>query len=216
MEEKMLYVVFSATPLKIGSMIRTVTGEKYNHVSISFSPSLKTLYSYARYYKKAPLYGGFVKENAERYQNKGKTADVFVCAIPITCKQCQILKKQLVSMAENHEQYRYNILSAALAPMSKRVIVPGCFTCIEFVTSMLSQILPSVSAEKFYSIEDLRRILLKYAVYSGPFPNIDGRSFDEVYEKPMGFIKAVALSANLELWFIGAFLRRKSSKGKKL
>ena len=73
MEEKKLYVVFSATPLKVGSMIRTVTGEKYNHVSISFSPRLKTLYSYARYYKKAPLYGGFVKENAERYQNKGKT-----------------------------------------------------------------------------------------------------------------------------------------------
>ncbi len=207
--DKVLYVVFSTTPLKIGSMIRAVTGEKYNHVAISFTPDLKRLYSYGRYYKKAPFYGGFVRENAARYQNNGKIADVFVCAVPISKKECFKLKNKLKYMAENHEKYRYNILSAATAPLSKRIMISNCYTCIEFVVSVLSEIIPEISSDKFYSIEDLRCILKAYEFYRGPYPNLTANSFDEVYEKQMKILKALKLSVNTQLWLIKEYLKTK-------
>jgi len=207
--DKMLYVVFSATPLKVGSMIRVVTREKYNHVAISFSDNLSKLYSFSRYYKKAPLYAGFVREKAERYHNNGKIADVFVCAIPISKDNCIKLKNKLRYMAENHKRFRYNILSAALAPLSKRVMISNCYTCIEFVVLMLSEILPEISSKKFYSIEGLRCILKDYAIYKGPYPNISIRSIDINYERPMKMSKVFTLSAANQLWLIKEYLKAK-------
>lgn len=207
--DKLLYVVFSTTPLKIGAMVRAVTGEKYNHVAISFSPELKKLYAYGRYYKKAPFYGGFVRESAERYHHNGKIADVFVCAIPISKNQCFKLKSRLKHMAENHEKYRYNILSAATAPLSKRVEIANCYTCIEFVVSVLSEIMPEISSRKFYSIEDLRRILKKYEFYRGPYPDLTENSFDEIYEKQMKILKILTLSVGTQLWLIKEYLKTK-------
>lgn len=214
MKQKKLYVVFSATPLKIGSMIRTVTREKYNHVAISFDPCLRNLYSYARYYKKTPFYGGFVKEKASRYMHQNKIAEIYVCAIPITYKQCRLIKEKLYYMIENYRRYRYNMFSAAAAPFSKRVFVPGCFTCVEFVISILSEIMPEISANRFYSIEDLRQILIDYGMYKGPFPNILNHFVDENYEKQIGIIKNIKLSAESEIGLLETFLTKgKHRKG---
>ena len=215
MKKKMIYVVFSATPLKMGSMIRTVTREKYNHVAISFDPCLKNLYSYARYYKSTPFYGGFVKEKSSRYIHRNKIAEIYVCAVPITEGQCKLVKKRLFEMIKNHRQHRYNILSAAVAPFSKRVFVPGCFTCIEFVTHILSQIMPEISPYRFYSIEDLRRLLVDYGVYKGPFPNINNHIIDENYERRIGIVKNLKLSATSEIGLIGTFFNKnRARKGK--
>lgn len=204
----MLYVVFSATPLKVGSMIRTFTREKYNHVSISFDPQLKTMYSYARYYKKTPLYAGLVKETPARYKNAGRTADICVCAIPMSKEQCLAVKERIKHMCLRSEQCRYNLLSASVALFSRRVFVPHCFTCIEFATHILSMICPQVYANRFYSIEQLRQLLLDYEVYRGPFPGIGENEVDEVYEKDVGFADVCRLSARGEMELLKAYFHR--------
>ena len=207
MQDKMIYVVFSATPLKVGSMIRTVTREKYNHVAISFDPKLKTLYSYARYYKKAPLYGGLVKEKAARYKNNGKTADICVCAIPLSQELCRAVNKHLSDMCRFQKDCRYNLLSASLALFSRRVFVPHCYTCIEFVTHILSMVCPEVYAGGFYSIESLRQLLIENEIYSGPFPDIENE-IDEVYEKDVNFFDICQMSYNGQKELIKAYLNR--------
>lgn len=207
MQNKMIYVVFSATPLKMGSVIRAVTREKYNHVSISFDPQLKTLYSYARYYKKAPFYGGLVRETSARYKNNGNIADILVCAIPISPEQCRCVKKRLRQMLERSRQCRYNILSASLALFSRRVLVPNCYTCIEFVTHIISMVCPQVYASGFYSLDKLRQLLSEYEIYSGPFPNI-GDEVDENYERDVDFFDICRLSFNGEKELIKAYLKR--------
>lgn len=207
MQNRMIYVVFSATPLKVGSIIRVFTGEKYNHVSISFDPKLKTMYSYARYYKKAPLYAGLVKETPARYRNDGRTADICVCAIPMSKEQCRAVKRRLHQMCCRSQECRYNLLSASLALFSRRVFVPHCYTCIEFVTHILSMVCPEVYAGGFYSIEALRQLLIKNEIYSGPFPDI-GDETDEVYEKDVNFFDVCRLSYNGEKELIKAYLNR--------
>ncbi len=207
MQNRMIYVVFSATPLKVGSMIRTFTREKYNHVSISFDPKLKTLYSYARYYKKTPLYAGLVKETPARYKNGGKTADICVCAIPMSKEQCRAVKRRLIQMCRRSQECRYNLLSASVALFSRRVLVPHCYTCIEFVTHILSMVCPEVYAGGFYSIEMLRQLLIGYEIYNGQFPDA-ANEIDEVYEKDVNFFDICRLSYNGEKELIKAYFNR--------
>lgn len=212
MKEKRLYVVFSATPLKMGTMIRTVTGERYNHISVSFDHKLRKMYSYARYYKKAPLYGGFVCEKPSRYKNNDKTADVFVCALPITAQQCLDIKKRLRLMSRNPKQYIYNFYSAALAPFSRRVFVPNCFTCVEFASHIISMVCPLVKADRFYSVEQLRRILSPYLVYLGPFPDIEQYNLDSEYHKHIPLYDVCRLSLRSEVDLFDAFFTSKVLK----
>ncbi len=180
-KNRLLYVVFSATPLKMGSMIRSVTREKYNHVSISFDPELKTLYSFARHYKNAPLYGGFVRETPARYKNNGKIADIFVCALPITENEFLETKEQIKMLAKS-KSCHYNMFSAATSIISHRVFIKNCYTCAEFAVNILSGIVPEISENGFYGIEDLRQILKDYEIYSGKFPDVVNES-DPDYER---------------------------------
>ncbi|MGN0978699.1 MAG: hypothetical protein ACI4PH_11640, partial [Faecousia sp.] len=71
---KYLYVLFSATPYRMGYWIRRVTGEPYNHVAIATEETLRELYAFARKYYRAPFYGGFVREHPSRYHHNGVTA----------------------------------------------------------------------------------------------------------------------------------------------
>ncbi|MBQ8338498.1 MAG: hypothetical protein IJY33_05070 [Oscillospiraceae bacterium] len=191
---KRLYVIFSATPLKMGTIIRTATGERYNHVSLSLDRCLGKMYSFARHYKSTPLYGGFVCETPARYRHKGKTAEIFVCALPISEEQHSELSQKFADMEKEHHQYYYNLFSAALAPLSLRFPVKNCFTCAEFAAQIISSVYPKVRADKFYSVDDLRQLLSDFAVYYGAFPNSKDSRPDLSYEEQIPFRKVCRLT----------------------
>ena len=191
---KRLYVIFSATPLKMGSIIRTATGERYNHVSLSLSPRLEKMYSFARRYKSTPLYGGFVCETPARYRYNGKVAEAFVCALPISEQQHCELSQKFNEMEKSAHQYYYNLFSAALAPLSVRFPVKNSFTCAEFAAYIISKVYPMISADKFYSVDDLRQLLSDFAVYYGDFPNIKDSHPDLSYEEQIPFRKVCRLT----------------------
>ena len=70
--DNVIYIVFSSTPTGMGRLIRLATRNQYNHVSLSFESDIQKLYSFARYHRTIPLYGGFVVESVLRY---GSLAD---------------------------------------------------------------------------------------------------------------------------------------------
>lgn len=207
MENRMIYVVFSATPLKIGSMIRVITRGEYNHVALSFEKDLSKLYSYARYHKKTPFYGGFVEESAARYRHKNKVAKIYVCAIPLPGKVYDKIKERIDDMLASPKKYKYNMFSAAAVPISKRVHIDGCYTCIEFVVSILSMALSDISKNEFYTIESLKKRLSKYLIYKGPFPN-SSPDIDEVYEKKIPLHRAAYLSARMQARLLSDYISR--------
>ena len=47
-----VYVILSATELKMGKIIRFLTRYKYNHVSITLDDELRYMYSFSRYHKR--------------------------------------------------------------------------------------------------------------------------------------------------------------------
>lgn len=177
--QKYLYVLFSATPYRIGRCIRFVTGEPYNHVSIATEEDLRECYGFARHYYQTPFYGGFVTERPCRYCHNGNISKVRLYRLPLTQLQWQKLSGMLEHMRSHSERYLYNHLSALTAPMHLKVPVRDAFTCAEFVVTVLSSLGFDFDARRFYTIGGIAKRLSDYHVYSGRFPTVgdEDRSF---------------------------------------
>lgn len=169
-EPKYLYVLFSATPYKMGRMIRRVTGEPYNHVAIATEENLRDLYAFARRYYNTPFYGGFVTEHPSRYHHNGITADVRLYRLPLTSRQWEILQELLTKMRKRADRYLYNHLSALAAPLRIKVRVRDAFTCVEFAVNVLSALGFDFDPRKFYTVGDIADRLGAYHIYTGAFP----------------------------------------------
>lgn len=180
-QQKYLYVLFSATPYRMGYWIRAITAEPYNHVAIGTEESLCELYAFARRYYHTPFYGGFVSEHPCRYRHNGVTADVRLYRLPLTDAQWDTLQTLLERMKQQPERYLYNHLSALAAPFHRKVTIRDAYTCAEFTVSVLQQLGFDFNARKFYSLGSIAKKLTPYHMYDGVFPahaQEDGSFFD--------------------------------------
>lgn len=170
MENSYIYIVFSSTPYWIGSVIRRITREPYNHVSLSLDEDLNRMYGFARRHYRTPLYGGFVREYPSRYRIQAKTADICLCKIPVSPRQYTDLESFLSRMEENKGHYIYNHLSALSALTRKRIMAKDAFTCVEFCVYVLHELGLDVDPTQFYTVCDLQKLLQQYVVYTGTMP----------------------------------------------
>lgn len=91
---KQIYVVLSATPTKIGKMIRYFTKSTFNHASLSLTRDLSEMYSFARYRAHNPFVGGFIQEFPQRLTlGKQEEVHIKVFEIPISHKQYNNIKE---------------------------------------------------------------------------------------------------------------------------
>lgn len=164
---KSIYIVFSATPGKMGRFIRTVLHGQYNHVSLAFDEDLSTMYTFARFHVNTPLYGGFVRESLRRYVRRGKPADLKICRLTIPEDTHQQLYDWVNAMEDRNQQYIYNIYSAVFAPLHIRLLIRDSYTCAEFVGDALSVTDLNIPKGKFHSLKELERILDPYTIYDG-------------------------------------------------
>lgn len=168
--QKYIYVLFSATPYRMGSWIRYVTGEPYNHVAIAMEEDLSILYSFARRFYRTPFYGGFVTERPDRYRHKGITADIRLYRLPVTELRWRKLKASLLDMQDHAQHYLYNHLSVLAAPIHRKVPIQDAYTCAEFVVSTLNNMGYDYDPDRFYSIAQIAEPLEDYHIYTGKFP----------------------------------------------
>ncbi len=177
--QRHLYVVFSATPYRMGKFLRLVMRGTYNHVSISPFVDLSELYSFARYYRNTPFWGGFVKESSARYIHHDQTAAVRICAIPVSEEQYHLAEARLAAMKKQMSKYSYNLPSALCVPIHHRVQLHNSFTCVEFVTDFLLHChVGEIEENRFYTLPDLEKCLSPYTVYEGSFPDAAANTED--------------------------------------
>ena len=200
MENKYIYVVFSSTPYAVGKLIRLFTGEAYNHVSISLDRDLKQMYGFARRYYRLPLYGGFVKECVSRYHIKGNSANVRICALPVTADQFDRLRRELSAMYENRDRYLYNHFSVLSTLVRRPVRLRDAYTCVEFGVEVLRGLGIQLDPERYYSVGDLEKLLRPYCVYTGPIPETDLYDAAFFSPKPLPHPLLTTLSAMLALF----------------
>lgn len=196
MSQKNLYVVFSATPYRMGKAIRMVTHFEYNHVALALSET-GSLYSFARKYSNVPLCGGFVQESPLRYRNRDRRARILVCRVPVTETQHETVANHLRAMQQEERRYLYNLFSAAAAPLHRRVPLPRSYTCVEFVVALLgmADVLTEEERSRFWSISALMKHLAPFEVYRGPFPKLEKcRWKNDTFPRRRGTFAVAALT----------------------
>lgn len=197
MPQKNLYIVFSATPYRMGRAIRAVTHFEYNHVSLALSET-GSLYSFARKYGNVPLCGGFVEESPLRYRNRGRRARIFVCRVPVTEEQHAAVVRRLHAIKRERQRYVYNLFSAAAAPLHRRVNLPRSYTCVEFVVALLAEsgVIPAEEKGQFWSISALMKRLAPFGIYHGPFPKLESSHWkNDTFPHRRSHLAAVALTS---------------------
>ncbi|MBR6729636.1 MAG: hypothetical protein IKL80_05700 [Clostridia bacterium] len=179
MTQQYLYIVFSATPYKIGKLIRRFTGEEFNHVSLSLDKNCTKMYSFARRYYRHPFYGGFVRESPARFNPNGLKTKVCICALPVTEAQYHTLTNLLQAMEKKQAHYLYNHLSTIGAVIHKPIPVADAYTCVEFCIKILNSLGVDVNPKQYYSVGNLQKCLASYVVYRGTMP--PGTAEDNAY-----------------------------------
>ena len=154
-----LYLIFSVTPFKTGTFIRAMTHWQYNHVAVAFDKDLKEMYTFARYYRSVPLYGGYIY--------KKKTAYVKICEVPVREDGYRLVKDYIDAINDYPAEYIYNIFSAITVPLKKRVLIRNAFTCAEFAIQILSMAGTEIERDRFYAIDELADFFDSYTVYEG-------------------------------------------------
>ena len=130
---KKIYVIFSATDLKIGQMIRFVTRNRYNHCSICLSEDLKRFYSFSRVYRSNPLIGGFVVESPLRYTLSSRTG-LKIVEVEVTDEAYRRVKELIGYMGRNAftcAEFTREILKAAGIAVPKKANIYEMERCLE-------------------------------------------------------------------------------------
>ncbi len=177
-----IYIVFSATPTGIGSLIRKATRNRYNHVSLSLSRDIRKMYTFARLHRAIPLYGGFVVESILRYQSFAGTARVKICRVEVPESQLTYLHNYLERLWNEREEYIYNTPAALASLVHLRPAISKAYTCVTFVQELLSRYrLAGVTEADSPTVRSLERRLAPYVIYEGPAPAASGDWGEDPY-----------------------------------
>lgn len=172
-----IYLVISQSGSWLSRLLKVITGSEYNHVSISLSPDLLTMYSFGRLHPYNPFWGGFVVESLHKgvFKRFSKTKGV-VISIPVSGESYCGISRTLNGMLTEQATYRYNYLGLVLAGLHIHYRKGRRYYCSEFVKELLrrshvkgaAQLAPIVQPIHFLSLPNGRTIYCGYLRdYSG-------------------------------------------------
>lgn len=154
-----LYIMISKTDTGVGSLIRMISEYPYNHVSITMDHTFRTWYSFARFNKSTPLWGGFLAEPVERFLAKGQQIDIRVFALPLPSAQVQRLEQLFSTASSPNCPLVYNHLELLTLALGIKLPIADAYTCLGFASRVLDKPYPT--------IRDLDQDLSAYLYYEG-------------------------------------------------
>ncbi len=138
-QEYGVYIVITQTGTVLSQALKAITGDAYNHASISLRPDLSRMYSFGRRHPYNPFAGGFVVETTRAGTFK-RFADTecLVLYKPITEEQHRAIREELRRMYREKRNFGYNHTGLMLAGIN----VPHKskherYYCSEFVRDLL-------------------------------------------------------------------------------
>lgn len=139
-EKKKIYVAVTQTGTILSRIVKWVTRDKYNHVSISLTKDLSDLYSFGRKNPYNPFRAGFVKESptSGTFGRFYKTEAVIV-ELEVEGEVYDELSRELSEMYENRDKYKYNYIGLFAGFFGKTYRRDNIFYCSEFVQYILKK-----------------------------------------------------------------------------
>ena len=139
MEEKSIYIVLSQSGSVPSRVLKFFTHDEYNHVSISLTPTLEKMYSFARLKPNNPFKGGFVEEGKDTGTfKKFKKTIVNVMEIKIPEDKYNALKYFIDYFIKHKKEFKYNYTGIFLAALKINYRPKHKFYCSQFVKACLA------------------------------------------------------------------------------
>lgn len=154
-----LYVLLSCTTTGVGKMIRTCTGSRYNHVSLTLNEDLSGIVSFARLSIDTPLNAGYVAEPLERFLYNGGPVPIKVFRVEISQEKAQRLEEFFTHAGDRQMGFLYNHFGALLTLLRIPCPIPGAYTCLSFASTVLGK--------PYRSLQELERDLTPFEVFEG-------------------------------------------------
>tara|TARA_B100000929_G_scaffold232756_2_gene189224 strand:+ start:5235 stop:5840 length:606 start_codon:yes stop_codon:yes gene_type:complete len=136
-DQKRLYVLLTDTGTRFSRISKLVTGDPYNHVSVSFDDTLETIYTYALRNANG-FKGGLKKENLEVL--KGSRYSLY--ELPVTTDIYGQVVSKVKEMEEDLVGTGYNHLALINAIFKKEIFeseMGAKMICSQFVVEILKQ-----------------------------------------------------------------------------
>ena len=169
-KKRFLYILASQTGTVVSRIIRLVTKDNYNHVSISLDSDLEKMYSFGRIFPNNPILAGFVREDPkEGIYKKFFDTKVRLIKIEVTEEEYNEVKKILEEMYSNRRKYHYNYIGLITAYWDKAFSRKNTFYCSEFVRDLLvrTNILDASVFSEVAKPNDFVEIYKKESIYEG-------------------------------------------------
>lgn len=137
-QEKFVYIVVSQSGTRISRMLRLLSRDPYNHVSLALDPALQQMYSYGRRKLRNPFIGGFVRETPQTgVFGHFRETDAVVVRLPMSGAEYEKLQARMGEMYQNRKTYRYDYLGVFLAFFGKSIVRKQKSYCSKFVAGEL-------------------------------------------------------------------------------
>lgn len=160
-------VVFTQTHTFVGSVIRIVTGGKYNHCSLIIDNDFSRLYSFSRYYTKFWFTGCFCIETISKLAFGKKVLNGAIAEINITDSEYDKIVRFIEYMGKGVRIYNY--INAVLVPLRISIDSDSSYICSTFVARIITFI-DKINLDKKYSLYkpmDLYYLLKDFIYYEG-------------------------------------------------
>lgn len=133
-----IYIIISQTGTITSRILKVVTGARYNHASVSYDDSLRTMYSFGRLNAYNPFFGGFVQESTEHGTLKRfSDTEAVVISLPVDRALYRDFRRDIRRMYRKKSTYHYNYLGLFAAAVGIPVEISNSFYCSEFVRYIL-------------------------------------------------------------------------------
>ena len=154
-EKKKIFVVITQTGTLLSKIVKRVTHDQYNHVSISLSENLDTLYAFGRRHPYNAFVGGFVQETPTGGTfGRFKNTDAIVLEKEIDSLVYDEIKLELERLYKNRNDYKYNYLGLLAGFFGKNIHMKMVFVQ-RVIMSMQHIIIWQIILMEFVQFVDL-------------------------------------------------------------
>ena len=135
---KKIYIVLSQSGSIPSRVLKFFTHDEYNHVSISLTPTLETMYSFGRRYIQFPFPGGFTEECVNggvlKYFPKTK---IKIIEIRVEESKYNLFQAVINYFIHNKKTFKYNYFGVFVALFKINFRQQKRFYCSQFVKTCL-------------------------------------------------------------------------------
>ena len=137
--ERKIYVVISQPTTCVAKCLCLLSRQKYNHVSISLTPTLDEMYSFGRRTLRNPFNGGFIKEsiNGGLFKKLTKTKAI-ILALDADAAAYNSVQDLIDRMLQEKQKFNYNYRGLFLAWFRKNYETEYKMYCSQFVRKCLT------------------------------------------------------------------------------